>query len=211
MAAGSRAERSEAKRHRVLQAGQELFLEHGFERCTMEAISAAARVSKPTLYRYYPDKQALFVGVLEHLATDHLGEDKLTALQDVAIESADDLERVLTSWAEATLARTMQPTYLGLIRLLIAEMPRIPELGRLFQAAVPQQGAAYLIRILGNAQRRGVVVVDDMDAALRLLVAPLLMEEMAALFSPAPPAPPSPERLTALIHLAVRALTRPAD
>src|SRR3989304_6720342 len=94
MAGGSRAERSEAKRHRVLQAGQELFLEHGFERCTMEAISAAARVSKPTLYRYYPDKQALFWGVLEHLATDHLGEDKLTALQDVAIESAGDLERV---------------------------------------------------------------------------------------------------------------------
>ncbi len=201
--------RSEAKRGRVLQAAQELFLEHGYERCTMEAIAAAARVSKPTLYRYFPDKQALFVGVLEHLATDHLAEAEVAALQDVPIESPADLERVLTSWAEATFARTMQPAYLGLIRLLIAELPRIPELGRSFQAAIPQQGAAYLVRILQNAHGRGVIVVDDMDAALRLLVGPLLMEEMAALFSPARPAPPSPERLAALIRLAVRALTRP--
>lgn len=211
MAGVTLAGRREAKRQRVLQAGQELFLEHGFERCTMEAIAAAARVSKPTLYRYFPDKQALFVGVLEHLATDHLAEEKLTALQDVAIEGPEDLERVLTSWAGMTLERTMQPAYLGLIRLLIAEMPRMPNLGRLFQAAVPQQGAAYLVRILENARRRGVVVVDDMDAALRLLVGPLLMEEIAALFSPATPAPPSPKRIAALVRLAVRALTQPDE
>jgi TetR/AcrR family transcriptional regulator, mexJK operon transcriptional repressor len=208
MPAGSREVRSEAKRRRVIDAAQDLFLENGLQRSTMEAIALAAHVSKPTLYRYFPDKQALFVGVLEHLATDPLDEGELAALQDVAIESQEDLERVLTSWAEKVLARTMQPAYLGLIRLLIAEVPRIPELGRLFQEAIPQHGAAYLVRILENARQREVVVVDDTDAALRLIVGPLLLEEMAGLFSPSRPSPPSRERIATLVRLTVRALTR---
>lgn len=211
MAEGPRAERSTAKRMRVLRAAQRLFLRLGYDGCTMEAIAASARVSKPTLYRYFSDKQALFVGVLEHLATDHLADERVASLQAAAIESPEELERALVVWARATLARTMQPAYLGLLRLLIAELPRIPELGRLFQAAIPLEGAAFLSHLLRNAERHGVIPAVDRDAALRLLVGPLLMEEMAGLFSPGRPAPPSSKRIAALVHLAVRALTRPAD
>lgn len=44
----------------ILDAGWELFLARGVETTPIEAIAAKARVSKATLYAYYPDKRTLF-------------------------------------------------------------------------------------------------------------------------------------------------------
>ena len=41
------------KRAQILAAAQELFLANGYKRTSMEAIRAAADVSKPTLYTHY--------------------------------------------------------------------------------------------------------------------------------------------------------------
>ena len=46
---------------------QRLFVESGFAGTSMDAIAAAAQVSKPTLYRYYQNKEALFADVLGDL------------------------------------------------------------------------------------------------------------------------------------------------
>ena len=44
----------------ILDAAWLLFLERGFEATSIEAIAAAAKVSKVTLYTHYPDRVALF-------------------------------------------------------------------------------------------------------------------------------------------------------
>src|SRR5690242_6187770 len=59
--------RGQAKREQIRTAAQRLFLATGYERTTMDAIAADAHVSKQTLYRYYPAKEALFVDILRAL------------------------------------------------------------------------------------------------------------------------------------------------
>lgn len=58
------------KRADILGAARMLALRHGLSGITMEAVAREARVAKPTLYKYYRDKHALFEGVVTQLLLD---------------------------------------------------------------------------------------------------------------------------------------------
>lgn len=67
---GLRARKKERTRDAIAGAAVSLFLERGFDRVSVNDIAAAAEVSKPTLFRYFPTKEDL---VLYRFA-DHQGE-----------------------------------------------------------------------------------------------------------------------------------------
>lgn len=56
---------------RIVAAAGELFQTHGYAAVTMEQIAAAAEVSKRTLYKYFPAREA----VLAHLLEGELARD----------------------------------------------------------------------------------------------------------------------------------------
>ena len=68
------------KREMILQAAGELLLRHGLRGTSMEAIARQARVAKPTLYAYFPDKQAIFAALTADLIAGWK-EDFLAALR----------------------------------------------------------------------------------------------------------------------------------
>src|SRR5215469_10259370 len=90
--------RTQLKRERIHQAAQALFMQQGFEATSMDTLALAAGVSKPTLYRYYHNKEALFITVLEQLAVGHLSDHRLLALRERPMENLSVLEEALTLW-----------------------------------------------------------------------------------------------------------------
>ncbi|ELI6447010.1 TetR/AcrR family transcriptional regulator [Photobacterium damselae subsp. damselae] len=56
--------RSEQKHLAIIDAAKEEFIQHGFLAANMDRISAAAEVSKRTLYRHFESKEVLFESVL---------------------------------------------------------------------------------------------------------------------------------------------------
>ena len=60
---GLRERRKEAQRRRLLAAAVELFRTEGYEQTRMEQIAQRADVSPPTLYSYFPTKQALLLSL----------------------------------------------------------------------------------------------------------------------------------------------------
>lgn len=57
-----------AKAHgKVLNAAIELFVEGGIDATSMDAIAARSGVSKATIYKHWPDKDALALEALSHL------------------------------------------------------------------------------------------------------------------------------------------------
>jgi TetR/AcrR family transcriptional regulator, mexJK operon transcriptional repressor len=201
----SPGERSVEKRQRVHQAAMTLFMQHGFEGTSMDAIASWAGVSKPTLYRYYPGKEALFVAILSELVLTENPETVLPDPQALSIQSAADLEEALIDWAQMVMARATQPEYLGLIRLMVAEMPRFPALGSLFAGAIPQQGGAYLMGLLRYGESQGVIHVANSEAVIRLIVGGLLTYSLSGLFGGGS-APPSREQVKAMVRILMRAL-----
>ncbi len=56
-----------ARREKILDAGQALMLSHGLAGVRMEAIARTAGVAKPTLYSYFPDKDAVYAAIVARL------------------------------------------------------------------------------------------------------------------------------------------------
>ncbi|GAB3152621.1 TetR/AcrR family transcriptional regulator [Microbispora hainanensis] len=70
MVEGLRTRKKERTRRAISEVAIAMFLEHGFDQVGVAEIAAAAEVSKPTLFRYFPSKEDL---VLDRIA-DHRGE-----------------------------------------------------------------------------------------------------------------------------------------
>jgi TetR/AcrR family transcriptional regulator, mexJK operon transcriptional repressor len=194
--------RAQAKRDAILAAAQELFIQHGFGSTSMDAIAVAANVSKQTLYRYYQHKEALFIATMQHMVFEHTTMTMFAELRETPIESLPQLEHALLTWARVVLEKIMQPDYVALVRVLIAEIPRFPTLGSLFFSVLPQEGASSVKALLERALARGIISSVDLDAAIRLFVGPLLMYIIGALVRPDSSLhPPAPERLATHVRL----------
>lgn len=58
------------KQEQILSAARRLILRQGLRATSMEAIAAEARVAKPTLYKYYGDKNAVFEAIVSELMVE---------------------------------------------------------------------------------------------------------------------------------------------
>ncbi|MFC7291580.1 TetR/AcrR family transcriptional regulator [Hirschia litorea] len=58
------------RRNRIVIAARKVFLERGHRATTMEAIAKAAGIAKPTLYGYFPDKDAVFKSVVSTIVEE---------------------------------------------------------------------------------------------------------------------------------------------
>ena len=74
-----------------------LVREHGLAAVTMSQIAAAAGIGRATLYKYFPDVEAILVAWHDRHITRHLRQ--LAAARDAAPAPADRLEAVLTAFA----------------------------------------------------------------------------------------------------------------
>src|SRR5215208_116602 len=94
----------ERRRPMVLDAAFKLFLEHGYDGTSMDAIARAAGVSKPVVYACYPSKDELFKALLSREEERVLGEiaSALPAAADGDLETA--LTEGLTGFLRAVQA-----------------------------------------------------------------------------------------------------------
>jgi len=120
-------DRSERKRGTVIEAATSLFLSKGYDGTTMDEVAALAGVSKPTLYRYFADKERLYAEIVAATTDDIDGLLKLVADE---LAASDDPREGLGRLASKFLTALMQPDLLRLRRLVIANAERFPEVGQ---------------------------------------------------------------------------------
>ncbi|WP_405395155.1 TetR/AcrR family transcriptional regulator [Microbispora hainanensis] len=87
-----------AVRDAALNAMAALVAEHGLVALTMSQIAERAGVGRATLYKYFPDAQAVLTAWHERQITDHL--DRLTAAADPAEPAVVRLRAALRAFAE---------------------------------------------------------------------------------------------------------------
>lgn len=61
------------QRERILEAAQVLFIREGIDRVTLSEIASSARLSRVTLYEYFPDKQEIAWAVFEKVVAEMRG------------------------------------------------------------------------------------------------------------------------------------------
>lgn len=89
-------------RERILAAGRDAFFELGYDATTMAGIARAAGVATANIYRYVPDKAALFEAVLtDELIAEHdrLLDVRIEALVE-PVHDRDPADELLRFWVE---------------------------------------------------------------------------------------------------------------
>ncbi len=201
--------RARAKRDQILSGARSVFLRDGFAAASTEAIAAEARVSKRTLYAYYPSKEELFVDVLRKLTIENPQIRALERIEELSPGDREELRRDLLGLARKILTGMMQPDYQALLRTTIADSHRFPQLGGLFRASVPERAMRSFSVFIERTRRRGVVGEGvDGDAAARMFIGPLLTYAVLNGFLvQGPPQPPAAEEIEEIVGLYMRAIT----
>lgn len=194
-------------RERIRAAAHRLFLRQGYLATTTDAIMAEAGISsKETLYRHYASKEDLFADVLSQLS---LGQPSLSEKIATLPVPQDllSLRQTLTMLAREILSIMSQPEYLALVRMVIAEALRFPQLGALFFSTVPLRGLAIVAGQLRAARERQLIVDVDYDAVARALLGGLLMYALPGLMSGGEQSqPPALERADVIVEIILRAV-----
>jgi len=154
----ARPQRADARRNyeKVLAAAREAFAEGG-ESTALEEIARRAGVGIGTLYRHFPNRQAL----LEALYRDEVDEIGRSA---AALRDAEPWE-ALNSWIERVMAYLA--TKHALAHELLNYLDRDAELFQSCRAALFEAGGPLLER----AQQAGVVRPDvDIDQVIQMVM-----------------------------------------
>lgn len=168
--------RAELKRQAIVRAARELFLREGFG-VGMDAIAAAAGVSKVTVYNHFGSKEALFSAVITSALDEPLAGASADAL--AALADAPDLRAALVAaargWVRAVRANE---DVAALRRLVAAEQHRFPELGRAWESHGPEGHHPAVAGALRTLADQGRLVVPDLETAVIQLYALLVFPHL---------------------------------
>jgi TetR/AcrR family transcriptional regulator, mexJK operon transcriptional repressor len=202
--------RARAKRDQILAGARRVFLRDGFAASSTDAIAAEAKVSKRTLYVYYPSKEDLFVDVLRKLTIENPQTRALESMERMSPENREELRRDLLELAQTIVTTMMQPEYLALLRTTIADIRRFPQLAGLFRATVPERAMSSFAVFIERARERGVIREDvNGEAAARMFVGPLLTYAIldGLLVAGGRPRKPSSGRIEEIVDMYVEAIS----
>ncbi|MFG1462472.1 TetR/AcrR family transcriptional regulator [Xanthobacter sp. DSM 24535] len=138
---------------RIRAAARRLFLERGYGNTSMDAVAAAAPVSKRTLYQHYPSKADLFGAVISEVWSH------FTSGPILPETTQEDPRQVLRTFVARLCTHWEQPDVIPILRLIIAEAPRFPELSdalaRTSKEPTLRSLTAYLERLRAAGQLPG--------------------------------------------------------
>jgi TetR/AcrR family transcriptional regulator, mexJK operon transcriptional repressor len=135
----------------LLDIALDLFLENGFERTSIDAITAAAGMAKRTVYARYGDKETLFKAALARAI-----DDWMVPVGRLRAAEEGDLEKTLLTLAQMLLANILSPAGLRLLRLSNAVSVSMPEIA----ASNTRMGTEPTLAYLADLFRRRLLPAD---------------------------------------------------
>ncbi|MFI6790686.1 TetR/AcrR family transcriptional regulator [Nonomuraea sp. NPDC050383] len=196
----------DSPRERIIAAALELLGEGGEEAVSTRAVSAAAGVQPPTIYRFFGDKQGLLDAVATHGLHAYLDTKSAVPLSD---DPVADLRRGWDLHVELGLARpalytlmygrpraAASPAARAAADILAHHIRRIAEAGRL---RVPEALAAGLVHAAGSGTTLALIATpeDQRDPAL----SPTAREAVIAAITTDQPIGRQPGPVTAAVAL----------
>jgi TetR/AcrR family transcriptional repressor of mexJK operon len=150
--------RSARKRQAIIAAATELFLRHGYLGTSMDQVTVAAAVSKPTVYKFFTDKEQLFTEIVLGPLDQAGGPVRARA---ELLARTTDLAADLRALAREYLTAVTQPSVLQLRRLVIGASHRLPSLARAYYERAPEQTMDALAGCFSQLTDRGLLRCPD--------------------------------------------------
>lgn len=178
----------------LLAVTLQLLQQHGYDRLTVDAVAAAGRASKTTMYRRWPSKAELVLAAF------------LEAIREVAVPpDTGTLRGDLLQLGEFVCRQARQHT--ATIRAVLVEVSRNPPLNDAMQRHFLDQRKALMRYILQRAVDRGEIDAAAVDSELWDVLPGYLVFRFIV-----PNDPPTEHTVRALVDdLLLPGLTQSAD
>ena len=190
------SKRLTARRDAFLAAAREVFREKGYAEATLDDVIARSGGSRQTLYALFGGKQGLF----EAIITDTCETIFRGLTPELLAPRVPD--QVLKEVGMRYLGIVTSPACLSLHRLVIAEAPRIPEIGQQYWTCGPGRSRAFLAEFFDRQIERGLLQMTDSRVAadhfLEMLSGTIRLQCLTGLRQP-----PSPEEIEQIAQNAV--------
>lgn len=160
--------RGEKRRREIAAVAERVFFDHGFGDTTMQTIAAEAGASKETLYRHFGSKEGLFSEIVESRANTFLEG------LDENLQRPGTLAETLWTLGMRMLAAMVEREAICLYRIVVAEGPRHPDLGRIFYEQGPERVKQRLKTYLEAARARGELHCADCMLAATIFLGAVL-------------------------------------
>ena len=161
-----RADRRAERRQAILAAALQEFSQKGFAAARLEDVAVRAGIAKGTIYLYFRDKEALFQELIRSEMSPVVGTLEFALGLDIPARTA--AERAI----ELFLREIYGTERKDIIRLIINEGPRFPQLAEFYYREVVSRGIAAVRALLKRAHARGELRSDVLIRFPQLLVAP---------------------------------------
>jgi AcrR family transcriptional regulator len=168
-ASGARAEKSAARREAILAAALDEFSARGFAAARLDDVAARAGVAKGTIYLHFSDKDALFQELLRTVMGPLVATLEATVAVDLPLSAV--AERVIDLFVREIFGTRRK----DVIRLIITEGPRFPQLAEFYYREVLSRALAAVRGYLRRAVDRGEIAGDALVRFPQLLIAPGLV------------------------------------
>lgn len=129
--------KSRSKREQIVQAAIKVFLENGYAGTSMNRVAAEADVIKATIYSHFKDKEELFAAIIEEVTFKRIAADTAEFEKHVLSLEPQEFVQFLTQKFKVLSG---SKEYRALLRVVIGESERFPELANLYVKTVILKG-----------------------------------------------------------------------
>lgn len=177
--------RGHARCRALLDAAAALFVEKGYAGTSLSDVLRLAGGSRTTLYAHFGDKDGLFRAMMEeHCARvlDGMAPDALALDAAGDAEQVADPEERLVRIALHIMHALTEPRTTAILRTLISEGARVPDLVETFVRVGPEQTRERIAGCLRELAETGRIRIADADMAAQafcgMVTGNLLMERL---------------------------------
>lgn len=158
------------RRQEILAAAFRLFAEKGYAATTNADIARAAGVTPPALYYYFPSKADLFKAAISDRKSAIFPE--FSQMADQVLDSPPDV--VLPMVIQAMVTFMADERTQALVRILLTEGPRHPEVVEIYESQGIGQVIPLLFRYLQHQMDLGRIPKMEPLAVAALLMGPIV-------------------------------------
>ncbi|MEP6484777.1 MAG: TetR/AcrR family transcriptional regulator [Rudaea sp.] len=147
------------KRAAILGVAKRLFTTQGFDGTSMDAIAAAAGVSKLTVYSHFQDKERLFTAAVECVCAEQMPAEIFQA------DLKGPIRKQLLTIARAFFALITSEEAVAVHRTIVANARQSPKVAELFWEAGPKRTQLAFESFLRDEVRGGKLEIPDLHRA----------------------------------------------
>jgi AcrR family transcriptional regulator len=168
--ASNRAERAAERRGAIIEAAMDEFIARGFAATRLDDVAKRAGVAKGTIYLHFKDKESMFEELIRTAIVP-----MVTRLWSTPPQPGASVRDMVEGFAKTFIEEVATTRRGDLVRLIVAEGPRFPEVADFYYREVVSRGLTGMRALIELGIARGEIQHKNLARFPQIMVAPALI------------------------------------